>query len=81
MSSIASRSRSSPPRIGRLGRSVVHNFRAAGFWTAVALPVSYPLVVASGVPAARAQVVLFGLLCLHLVALIAGRGHARHETS
>ena len=77
MSSIPSRSRSSPPRIGRLGRSLARNFRAAGFWTAVALPVAYPFVLASGVPAGRAQVVLFGLLCLHLLALIAGRGHAR----
>lgn len=79
MTSMSPRSRSSPPRIGRLGRSLLRNVRAVGFWTAVALPVSYPLVLASGVPAGRAQAVLLGLLCLHLLTLIAGRSHAPPE--
>lgn len=77
MSSIPTRSRSFPPRIGRLGQSLWRNFRAVGFWTAVALPATYPLVLVSGVPATRARTILFGLLWLHLLALIAGRSHAR----
>lgn len=50
-----------------------------GFWTAIALPLSYLYLFVNGLTAAE-LIWLVQLLGLHLVALAVGRGHKAEST-
>jgi hypothetical protein len=52
-----------------------HGARASGFWLAVVLPVAYPVVLVAGGWVAESRMLLVGVLCVHLLALILGQGY------
>lgn len=53
------------------------SLEAGAFWGAVVLPVSYPLVLASGVGGAEPIQVFGTLLAAHFVLLAVGHTHGR----
>jgi len=59
----------------RVGRSLWRRARAAGFWTAVLAPLAYPAVVLASAWTTGSRTLLIGVLCVHVLALAAGRGH------
>jgi hypothetical protein len=50
---------------------------AAGFWTAVVLPLCYVPLLLTGLETARDAALLASLVLLHLLALTAGHAHNR----
>jgi hypothetical protein len=66
-------------RLRTVPESILATCRAAGFWTAIALPFLYiPLLFAG--PDTQAELVAFlGLLCVNVVALFFGRSYRREE--
>lgn len=51
--------------------------RAAGFWSAIALPFVYLPLVIDGLETVDGSLLFAGLVALHLVSLFVGRGHGR----
>lgn len=49
--------------------------QAACFWTAVALPLSYPILLWVNGVTARSSSVVLAVLGVHLLALLGGRGY------
>jgi len=80
MSSSPRRIRTLNRRVDRAGRSVWRGVEAFGFWTAVLLPVAYPVVLVSDGWVSGSRIRLLGLLITHLVALVVGRGYQRGES-
>lgn len=75
MSTDATPARSRPVPVRALVAPVWSTVRAAGFWLAVALPLTYvPLVALSPTPAAD-PLVLVAAVAVNLLALAVGHGH------
>jgi len=62
-------------RLEALRRTAIDQARAAGFWTAIALPFLY-LPLLTGLDERTHAVVFLSLLVVNLVALLLGRHHS-----
>jgi hypothetical protein len=79
MSSSPQRIRTSRGRVGWAARSVRHGARAFGFWIAVLLPAIYPAVLIADAWLPESRQLLLGVLGVHLMALVLGRGYERRS--
>lgn len=61
--------------VERASSTALVQLRAAGFWTAIALPFLYVPILAYGLEEQHHLLAFLGLLALNLVALFLGRGH------
>ncbi|MFC7176012.1 hypothetical protein [Halosegnis marinus] len=50
-----------------------------GFWGAILIPVSYPLLLVSGPGGSRGAVLFAALVVANVAALLAGHGHNRED--
>lgn len=50
-----------------------------GFWAAILIPLSYPLLLVSGPGGSRGAVLFAALVLANLAALLAGHGHNRDD--
>jgi hypothetical protein len=65
-----------------VARAALLPVRAVAFWTAVSLPVLYPLLLLGLLPAGVAGLLtLLDLLALHTLTLVLGRRYGRTPTS
>lgn len=60
-------------------RMVVGSISALAFWSAIALPVLYLPLLAKGLSSVDDLLAFLALLGVHILALLAGRSHRRHD--
>ena len=65
------------PLPGVLAERLERPVEALGFWGAIALPVAYLSLLASGIDGRAGLGLFLGLVGLHVAALVIGHGHAR----
>lgn len=61
--------------VGTLPRWLGDRFHALAFWAAIVLPALYLPLLFAGIEELRGLVVFLALFALHVLALVAGRGH------